>query len=133
MFADEQPMDTDTEVGVHDRDVVNDETGSFIGGIAPLNIENELMTADGALEASKLNPALLNQRATRMFTGGDGTPTAPSADPLVHHATLLLIKYSKEAVHDLFQQHRDEVQQSWGTMLDQEEAVGYTSFATRER
>ena len=40
-------------------------------------------------------------------------------------ATLKLIKLSKEAVHSLFEIHRDEVQRSWGSMLDQEEALGY--------
>ena len=125
MLAGDEAVDTGTEIGVHDRDVMNDETGSFIGGVAPLNIDHDLMTADGVLEAGELNLALINVRATRRFTGGDGTPTTASPDPLVAAVTLMLLKLVKEAIHDLFQQHHGEVQRSWGSMLDQEEAVGY--------
>ena len=70
--------DTGTEFGVPARDVLNDETGSYIGGLAPLNLSNEIIAADGALVAGELNPALLNERATRLFTGGDGAELPPS-------------------------------------------------------
>ena len=39
--------------------------------------------------------------------------------------TLWVIKLAKEAVYELFLHHRDELQRSWGTNLDQEEAVAY--------
>ena len=86
---------------------------------------NDLLAADGALEADELNPALLNQRASRRFTGGDGAPTQPTGERFVQEPTLRLIKLAKEAVYDLFQMHRHEVQRSCGTLLDQEEALGY--------
>jgi hypothetical protein len=117
--------DAGTEVRVRDRMVVNDGTESFIGGQLPHNLVNEVFAADGALEADELNLALLNERAQRMFTGGDGAPAHPSGEPLVQQATLKLIKLAKEAVHDLFQLQRAEVQRSWGSMLDQEEALGF--------
>ena len=117
--------DTGTEVGVRDRDVVNDETGSFIGGPDGLNLSNEFIAADGDVEAHELPPALVNNRATQKFTGGEGAPIPPPDEPVVQRASLWLVKLVKEAVHILFEQHRDEVLRSWGTMLDQEEAIAY--------
>jgi len=35
------------------------------------------------------------------------------------------VKLSKEAVSELFEHRYDEVQSSWGAMIDQEEATGY--------
>ena len=88
-------------------------------------LENDLLAADGALEADNLNPAPFNERPSRRFLGGDGALTPPIGERLVQEPTLRLVKLAKEAVHDLFQMHRDEVQVSWGTLLDQEEAIGY--------
>ena len=115
---------------VRDRLDRHDDAESFIGGIDSLNIEQDLLTADGDLGADELNLALLNNSwAARMFTGGDGAPATPSDQPLVKKPTLQLLKLAgklaKEAVGDLFKMHREEVQRSWGRMLDQEEATGY--------
>ena len=34
-------------------------------------------------------------------------------------------EFAKEAAHDLFMHHYEEVQRSWGSPIDEEEAVGY--------
>ena len=91
----------------------------------PLNIENDLMTADGFGEAMDLVPSMLASRATIMFAEGDGKPRQSGADKLAAAPTPWLLKLAKEAVAELFKLRRDEVQQSWGEPLDQEEAVGY--------
>jgi hypothetical protein len=78
MDAADDATDAGTGARVNERDVVNDETGSFIGGLGGHNLVNDLLAADGALEAEELNPTLLNERAARRFTGGDGAPTPPT-------------------------------------------------------
>ena len=94
-------------------------------GKATLNMENDLMMADVFGEAMSLQPSVVNARAMQMFTGGDGAPRRSDEGPIATDPTLWLIKLAKEAVSELFAHHRNEVQRSWGSMLDQEEAVGY--------
>tara|TARA_B100000795_G_scaffold140593_1_gene105242 strand:+ start:1048 stop:1641 length:594 start_codon:yes stop_codon:yes gene_type:complete len=72
-----------------------------------------------------LQPSVVNARATQMFTGGDGAPRRSGEGAVATAPTFWVIKLAKEAVFELFLHHRDEVQRSWGTMLDQEEAVAY--------
>ena len=60
-----------------------------------------------------------------MFAEGDGKPRQSGEDKLAAAPTPWLLKLAKEAVAELFKLRRDEVQQSWGEPLDQEEAVGY--------
>ena len=83
------------------------------------------MMADESGEAMTLQPSVINAKATQMFTGGDGAPRRSGEGAVATAPTLWLIKLAKEAVFELFLHHRDEVQRSWGTMLDQEEAVGH--------
>jgi hypothetical protein len=61
----------------------------------------------------------------RMFTGGNGAPASSAMQKIAAEPTLQLIKLAKQATSDLFQSQRDEVQRSWGTALDQEEALAY--------
>eukprot|EP00966_Prymnesium_polylepis_P209317 4849271-Prymnesium_polylepis.1 len=100
MITDDDFTDTGTEAGSPGRNVVNDETGSVIGGLAPLNHSNEIIAADGDLGADELHLGLLNDRAVRRFLQGLGAPSAACANALVNQVTLLLLKLCKEAVHD---------------------------------
>ena len=43
-------------------------------GEATLNIENDLMMAGACGEVMSLQPSVINARAAKMFTGGDGAP-----------------------------------------------------------
>ena len=90
-----------------------------------LTIANDLMMADGFGEAMDLNPSMLASRATKMFMEGAGAPRQSHEPALATTPTLWLVKLARQAVSDLFGQHRAEVQESWGSALDQEEAVGY--------
>ena len=60
-----------------------------------------------------------------MFTEGDGAPRTSGDDAIVKKSTLWLIEIVKEMVAVLFQHQRARLQESWGTAIDQEEAVGY--------
>ena len=103
-------------------------TGAFdteLEGESGLNLEKDLMAADGLGEAMGLLPSMLAGRATKMFTGGNGAPRRSQEPELATSPTPWLIKLAKEAVHELFDLQRDEVQRSWGEVIDREEAVGY--------
>eukprot|EP00966_Prymnesium_polylepis_P127219 2942251-Prymnesium_polylepis.2 len=100
MVTDDDFTDTGTEVGSSGRNVMNDETGSVIGGFEPLNLSNEIIAADGDLGADELHLGLLKDRAVRRFLQRLGAPSAASTDALVKKVTLLLLKLCKEAVHD---------------------------------
>ena len=90
-----------------------------------LNLENELAAADGLGAAFDLVPSMLALRATKMFTEGDGKPSRSDEPVLAAQPTLRLTKLAKEAVSELFEHHRDGVQESWGEPLDKEEALDY--------
>ena len=90
-----------------------------------LNIEKDLMTADAFSEGMELVPSMLASRAALMFTNGVGQSTRSKEPALATVPTRWLLKLAKEAVSELFVLQRDEVQRSWGTLLDQEEALGY--------
>ena len=90
-----------------------------------LNLENELAAADGLGAAFDLVPSMLALRATKMFTEGDGKPSRSDEPALAAQPTLRLTKLAKEAVSELFEHHRDGVQESWGEPLDKEEALDY--------
>ena len=96
-----------------------------IDGERGVNLENELAAADGLGEAFDLTPSMMASRATCMFTEGNGKPRGSEEPAIATKPTLWLVKLAKEAVSELFVHHRDEVQQSWGEPLDQEEALGY--------
>ena len=87
---------------VHDRTVMQVGGASFFGDVDPLNIEQDTMTPVGVSGAEELNLAMVNERASLKFTGGDGAPSPVSDERLVQCVTLLLIKLAREAVHDLF-------------------------------
>ena len=90
------------------------------------NIENDLVTADAFAEGMDLVPSMLASRAALlMFTNGVGQPTRSKEPALAAVATRWLLKLAKDAVSELFELQREEVQRSWGTLLDQEEALGY--------
>ena len=90
-----------------------------------LNLENELAAVDGLGAAFDLVPSMLALRATKMFTEGDGKPSRSDEPALAAQPTLRLTKLAKEAVSELFEHHRDGVQESWGEPLDKEEALDY--------
>jgi hypothetical protein len=46
-------------------------------------------------------------------------------DAIASEPTLWLIKIVREVVGKLFQRHRGQIQESWGSMLDKEEAVSH--------
>ena len=94
-------------------------------GPSVLNIEKDLMTAEGFGEAMDLVPSMLAARATRMFTNGDGKPRTSGEDKIATVPTRWLLKLAKDATFELFTHHLDDVQQSWGAPLDKEEALGY--------
>ena len=52
-------------------------------------------------------------------------PTLSSDRRLATKATLWLVKLAKEVVLKLFEKQRAEVQKSWDTLLDKEEALAY--------
>ena len=89
------------------------------------NLENELVAADDLGEVMDIAPSQLTLRATKMFTEGSGAPHMSKEPCLASDPTLWLIKLAKEAVSELFAHRYEEVQSSWGAMIDQEEAVGY--------
>ena len=89
------------------------------------NIKNDLVTADAFAEGMDLVPSMLASRAALMFTNGVGQPTRSKEPALAAVATRWLLKLAKDAVSELFELQREEVQRSWGTLLDQEEALGY--------
>ena len=103
----------------------DDAVDMEIDGERGVNLENELAAADGLGEALDLKPSMLASRETRMFTEGIGKPRRSEEPAIATKPTLWLVKLAKEAVSELFVHHRDEVQQSWGEPLDQEEALGY--------
>ncbi len=60
MIAEDDFTDMGTDAGMRDRDGMNDNTGHGpikFGGLAPLNMETELMTAAGNLSSEE--PILL--------------------------------------------------------------------------
>ena len=103
----------------------HDAVDMEIDGERGVNLENELAAADGLGEAFDLTPSMMASRATCMFTEGNGKPRGSEEPAIATKPTLWLVKLAKEAVSELFVHHRDEVQQSWGEPLDQEEALGY--------
>ena len=110
---------------VHHRTAMLDDDDSFFGGSGTRNIEEDLFTWDVLSGTEELNLAMLNQRAAKRFLGGAGAPSPASKERLAQLVTLLLLKFAKEAAHDLFIHHYEEVQRSWGSPIDEEEAVGY--------
>ena len=89
------------------------------------NLLNELVAIPGQVTPSELVPAMLNERTTVMFTEGDGKPRTSGKDILVKIPTLKLLKLARQAIFELFEQHAEAVQISWGTAIDMEEALGY--------
>ena len=67
-----------------------------------LNLESDLMMADAIGEAMSLQPSILNARATKIFTGGDGAPRRSQEGAIMTVPTLWLIKLAKESVSELF-------------------------------
>ena len=61
-------------------------------------MENEFIAADGLIPAQELEPAMLQLRATKMFTEGDGAPQVSGEPALVAEPTLRLLKLAKESV-----------------------------------
>lgn len=89
------------------------------------NLENDLVAAEDLGEVMDITPSQVTLRATKMFTEGGGAPRMSKEPALAHDPNLWLVKLSKEAVSELFEHRYDEVQSSWGAMIDQEEATGY--------
>jgi hypothetical protein len=89
------------------------------------NLENDLVAAEDLGEVMDITPSQVTLRATKMFTEGGGAPRMSKEPALAHDPNLWLVKLSKEAISELFEHRYDEVQSSWGAMIDQEEATGY--------
>lgn len=93
------------------------------------NLSYMMVATNGPEDAEELLPpvdaVVMRSRASAMFTGGDGVPGQSGEEKLAGAPSMQLIKTAKEAVHELFELQRAEVQRSWGGMLDQEEALAY--------
>ena len=109
--------------GTHTRE--NEAVDMEIEAELDRNLENDLAAADGFGEAMDLVPSQLSSRATKMFTEGIGAPRRSGEHKIAKKPTLWLVKLAREVVAELFAHHRERVQESWGTMLDQEEALGF--------
>ena len=71
-----------------------------LDGDAPLNAPNFEVNGAGGEAVQELNPAMVNARATSLFTEGSGAPAWSSDPPLMTVPTLRLIKFAKEAIDD---------------------------------
>ena len=92
--------------------------------LEPRNIMNFAVNGDAPDPSPALDPSAVRALATRLFTECDGALVQLLGGPLAPVATLLLIKYAKEAVHELLDQQRDAVVRSCGGPITKDLALG---------
>ena len=80
---------------------------------------------EGCEGAGELDSSLVRARATTLLTQGGGALFWSSEPPLAAVPTLGLVKLIKEAVEELFEQHREAVHASCGEPIDKQCALGF--------
>ena len=98
-----------------DRGEHADEVRARLQGLEPRNISHmDVNQQDAPNLAEELDPSNVRALATRLLTEGDGRLAQLMGKPIVTVATLQLIKFAKEAVHELLEQSRDAVLRGCG-------------------
>ena len=87
----------------------SDEMRASLQGHEARNLSQFDVAADAPNRGVELDPAQVRALATRLLTEGEGRLAQLMGEPIAPVATLQLLKFAKESVHELLEQSREAV------------------------